>query len=39
MPDDGQLVELLAEIAPDEDRLNRLVVENPARLYWPETLA
>ena len=39
MPDDGQPVDLLAEIAPDEERLKRLVVENSARLYWPETLA
>ena len=38
MPDDGQLVDLLAEIAPEEDRLRGLVVENPTRLYWPETL-
>ena len=38
MPDDGRLVDLLAAIAPDEGRLRRLIVHNPTRLYWPETL-
>jgi 2-pyrone-4,6-dicarboxylate lactonase len=32
-PDDGKLVDLLAEIAPDEDTLRRLMVTNPQRLY------
>lgn len=39
MPDDGALVDLLAEIAPDETRLRKLLVDNPTRLYWPEMLA
>lgn len=39
MPDDGHLVDLLSQIAPDQDQLNRLVVQNPTRLYWPEALA
>jgi 2-pyrone-4,6-dicarboxylate lactonase len=39
MPDDGQLVDLLGQIAPDDDLLRHLVVDNPTRLYWPETLA
>ena len=36
MPDDGQLVDLLAETAPDEALRRRLLVDNPARLYWPD---
>lgn len=36
MPDDGELVDLLKIIAPDEASLHRLVVDNPTRLYWPE---
>ncbi|MEX0406509.1 amidohydrolase family protein [Aquibium sp. LZ166] len=36
MPDDGALVDLLALIAPEEDRLHSLLVDNPTRLYWPE---
>jgi len=36
MPDDGALVDLLAEIAPDGGRLQKLLVDNPTRLYWPE---
>jgi 2-pyrone-4,6-dicarboxylate lactonase len=39
MPDDGALVDLLALIAPDETRLRKLLVDNPTRLYWPETIA
>ena len=38
MPDDGALVDLLARIAPDPQQLKTLLVDNPARLYWPETL-
>ncbi|MEQ9811136.1 MAG: amidohydrolase family protein [Azospirillaceae bacterium] len=36
MPDDGELVDLLPLIAPDDALLRKLVVDNPARLYWPE---
>ncbi|HXG53646.1 MAG TPA: amidohydrolase family protein [candidate division Zixibacteria bacterium] len=32
-PNDGDLVDLLAEFAPDEPTRNRILVENPARLY------
>lgn len=32
-PDDGLLVDLLARIAPDASALQRLLVDNPARLY------
>jgi 2-pyrone-4,6-dicarboxylate lactonase len=38
MPDDGALVDLLAEIAPDATSMSKLLVDNPTRLYWPETL-
>lgn len=33
MPDDGDLVDLLTEIAPDEAVRNRILVGNPATLY------
>lgn len=32
-PDDGKLVDLLADIAPGAGALHRLMVDNPARLY------
>ena len=35
MPDDGALVELLPMIAPTDTLLRALLVDNPARLYWP----
>ena len=33
MPNDGDLMNLLAEVAPDERTRNRILVDNPARLY------
>jgi 2-pyrone-4,6-dicarboxylate lactonase len=33
VPDDGELVELIAQIAPSEDLRRKLMVENPRRLY------
>jgi predicted TIM-barrel fold metal-dependent hydrolase len=33
MPDDGDLVDLLADVAPDEATRHRILVDNPARLY------
>ncbi len=33
MPDDGDLVDLLAEFAPDEVARNRILVTNPDKLY------
>ena len=33
MPDDGDLVDTLALFAPDEATRNRILVDNPARLY------
>jgi|TARA_R100000935_G_scaffold25088_1_gene44755 2-pyrone-4,6-dicarboxylate lactonase len=38
MPDDGALVDLLMQIAPTEELLEKLLVTNPTRLYWPETI-
>ena len=36
MPDDGQLVDLIPEIAPTEALQQALLVDTPMRLYWPE---
>ncbi len=36
MPDDGLLVEFIAQIAPDEATRQKLLVDNPMNLYWPE---
>lgn len=36
IPDDGELVDLLAEIAPRPDLLEALLVHNPTRLYWAD---
>lgn len=33
MPDDGDLVDLLSDFAPDETTRNRILVDNPATLY------
>ncbi len=32
-PDDGPLVDLLPDIVPDQDRLKKILVDNPAVLY------
>ena len=34
MPDDGQLVELIPLIAPEEKQQFQLLVTNPEKLYW-----
>ena len=34
MPNDGELVDLLPLISNDVAALRKLLVENPARLYW-----
>lgn len=38
MPDDGELVDLLKIIAPTPASLTALLVDNPVRLYWSDTL-
>lgn len=39
MPDDGGLVDLLTEIAPDAEHLKELLVDNSTRLYQPEMVS
>jgi 2-pyrone-4,6-dicarboxylate lactonase len=34
MPNDGELVDLFAEICPDEALRKRILVDNPTRMYW-----
>jgi 2-pyrone-4,6-dicarboxylate lactonase len=34
MPDDGQLVDYVAKIAPTAELQRKLLVDNPMRLYW-----
>ncbi|MET0336374.1 MAG: amidohydrolase family protein [Caulobacter sp.] len=36
MPDDGQLVDMIARIATTAELQRKLLVDNPMRLYWPE---
>ena len=36
VPDDGALVDVIPRIAVSEDLRQRLLVDNPMRLYWPE---
>lgn len=36
MPDDGILVDFIAQIAPTRALQQQLLVDNPLRLYWPE---
>ncbi|MES2017722.1 MAG: amidohydrolase family protein [Pseudomonadota bacterium] len=38
MPDDGLLVDFIARIAPTTQLQQKLLVDNPMRLYWPEEL-
>jgi predicted TIM-barrel fold metal-dependent hydrolase len=34
MPNDGELVDFFAKVVPDEGLRKRILVDNPARLYW-----
>lgn len=34
MPNDGELVDLLGEMCPDERVRRQILVDNPTRLYW-----
>ena len=36
IPNDGHLVDMIPRIAPDRPLQQRLLVENPMRLYWAE---
>ena len=34
MPDDGQLVDFIPLIVPEQDKQQKLLIDNPMRLYW-----
>ncbi len=36
MPNDGELVDLFAEICPDAAARQRILVDNPSRMYWAD---
>ena len=36
MPNDGELVDFFAKVVPDEGLRKRILVDNPARLYWAD---
>ena len=36
MPNDGELLDLFALFTDDEELRRKVLVDNPARLYWPE---
>lgn len=38
MPDDGKLVDFIPKIATTAELQERLLVNNPMRLYWPEEI-
>ena len=38
MPDDGLLVDMIPRIATNVALQHKLLVENPMRLYWPESI-
>jgi 2-pyrone-4,6-dicarboxylate lactonase len=38
MPDDGMLVDVIPRIATTAALQQALLVDNPMRLYWPETV-
>ena len=38
IPDDGQIVDMIPRIARSESLQQKLLVDNPMRLYWPELL-
>jgi len=38
MPDDGLLVDYIPHIAPSTELQQKLLVDNPMRLYWPEEI-
>ncbi len=38
MPNDGALVDLFATVCDDENPRQKILVDNPTRLSWPEML-
>jgi len=39
MPDDGKLVDFIPKIATTPELQQKLLVDNPMMLYWPEAVA
>jgi len=37
VPNDGELVDFFAKVVSDEELRKRILVDNPARLYWADT--
>ena len=37
MPNDGELVDLFAAFCDDDALRRKVLVDNPTRLYWPES--
>jgi 2-pyrone-4,6-dicarboxylate lactonase len=37
IPDDGQVVDMIPRIATTEALQRKLLIDNPMRLYWPES--
>ena len=37
VPDDGKLVDVIPKIATDQQKQEALLIDNPMRLYWPQT--
>jgi len=38
MPNDGELVDLFAKMVEDDATRQQILVDNPTKLYWPETI-
>ncbi len=38
MPNDGELVDLFAQTVQDDATRKQILVDNPTKLYWPETI-
>lgn len=38
IPDDGAMVDLISRVVPSELGRQKLLVDNPMRLYWPEKI-
>ena len=38
MPNDGELVDLFAQMVEDDATRQKILVENPTKLYWPESI-
>jgi 2-pyrone-4,6-dicarboxylate lactonase len=38
MPNDGELMDLFAKMVEDDATRKQILVDNPTKLYWPETI-